>query len=54
MADDHLIKLQETIIAVYVDAGWMLVERCVPGCCLVDLSDETQTIAIAVSVMHRL
>ncbi|MDP3559030.1 MAG: aminoglycoside phosphotransferase family protein [Legionellaceae bacterium] len=42
------------LINADVDAGWMLVERCVPGCCLVDLSDEKQTIAIAVSVMHRL
>lgn len=42
------------LIDADLDSGWMLMERCVPGRCLVDLSDEAETIAIAVSVMQRL
>lgn len=42
------------LIDADLDAGWMLMERCVPGCRLVNLLDEAETIAIAVSVMQRL
>jgi streptomycin 6-kinase len=43
-----------SLIDADLDAGWMLMERCVPGRRLVDLRDEVETIAIAVSVMQRL
>lgn len=42
------------LIDADLDDGWMLMERCVPGRRLVDLPDEVETIAIAVSVMQRL